>query len=60
MSPEPEPLLAAPTNTVGRACAAATWLGVWMLNVHATGGRAMLVAARESVARINKSLEVAA
>lgn len=38
-------------NTVARACAAATRLGVWMLNVHAAGGRAMLVAARESVAR---------
>ena len=38
-------------STVAHACAAATRLGVWMLNVHATGGRAMLVAARESVAR---------
>jgi orotidine-5'-phosphate decarboxylase len=38
-------------NTVARACAAATRLGVWMLNVHAAGGRAMLAAARESVAR---------
>ena len=38
-------------NTVAQACAVATRLGVWMLNVHATGGRAMLVAARESVAR---------
>ena len=38
-------------NTVAQACAAATRLGVWMLNVHASGGRAMLVAARESVAR---------
>jgi len=36
-------------NTVAQACAAATRLGVWMLNVHATGGRAMLIAARESV-----------
>jgi len=38
-------------NTVAQACVAATRLGVWMLNVHAAGGRAMLVAARESVAR---------
>ncbi len=36
-------------NTVASACAAATRLGVAMLNVHAGGGRAMLVAAREAV-----------
>jgi len=38
-------------NTVAQACAAATRLGVGMLNVHAGGGRAMLSAAREAVAR---------
>jgi orotidine-5'-phosphate decarboxylase len=37
-------------NTVAKACAAATRLGVFMLNVHAAGGRAMMLAARESVA----------
>jgi orotidine-5'-phosphate decarboxylase len=36
-------------NTVAQACAAATRLGVWMLNVHACGGRAMLAAARTAV-----------
>jgi orotidine-5'-phosphate decarboxylase len=38
-------------HTVAQACAAATRLGVWMLNVHASGGPAMLTAAREAVAR---------
>jgi len=38
-------------NTVAQACAAATRLGVWMLNVHASGGRAMLEAARAAVAQ---------
>jgi orotidine-5'-phosphate decarboxylase len=37
-------------NTVARACAAAADLGVWMLNVHALGGRKMMEAAREALA----------
>ena len=37
-------------NTVAAACAAAAGLGVWMMNVHALGGRAMMAAAREAVA----------
>ncbi len=38
-------------HTVAQACAAATRLGVWMMNVHAAGGGAMLRAARDAVAR---------
>ena len=37
-------------NTVAQACRAAAALGVWMLNVHAGGGSAMMQAAREGVA----------
>jgi orotidine-5'-phosphate decarboxylase len=36
-------------NTVKKACQAASNLGVWMLNVHASGGRAMMHAAAEGV-----------
>lgn len=35
--------------TVAAACRAAAELGVWMLNVHASGGRRMLEAAAEAV-----------
>jgi len=38
-------------NTVAGACAAAADLGVWMVNVHALGGRRMMEAARAAVAQ---------
>jgi len=36
-------------NTVARACKAAADLRVWMVNVHALGGRRMMEAARDAV-----------
>lgn len=36
-------------NTVAKACSVAADLGVWMVNVHASGGRRMMEAARKAV-----------
>jgi len=41
-------------TTVARACTAAANMGVWMMNVHALGGRPMLQAAREAIDRASK------
>ena len=41
-------------NTVAAACAAAADLGVWMVNVHASGGRAMMEAARDRLSRYER------
>ena len=37
-------------NTVAKACKAAAELGVWMVNVHASGGLPMMQAAKEAIA----------
>jgi orotidine-5'-phosphate decarboxylase len=36
-------------QTVAKACHAAAGLGIWMINVHASGGRAMMLASREAL-----------
>lgn len=36
-------------NTVAKACAVAADLGVWMVNVHASGGTEMMTLAREEI-----------
>ncbi|MGE5320805.1 MAG: orotidine-5'-phosphate decarboxylase [Hyphomicrobiaceae bacterium] len=40
-------------NTVAAACRAAAGLGVWMMNVHASGGRRMMTAAQEALAGLS-------
>lgn len=39
-------------NTVAAAVAVAAELGVWMISLHASGGRRMMVAAREALGRL--------
>ena len=41
-------------NTVAKACASAADLGVWMINVHASGGRPMMTAAVDALASFGK------
>lgn len=44
-------------NTVASAIEAAASLGVWMIDVHASGGPAMLDAARDAVKQFDRSAE---
>ncbi len=41
-------------NSVAGACRAAAALGVWMIDVHALGGRAMMRAAREAIEGVSR------
>ncbi len=41
-------------NTTAQACKAAAQLGVWMVNVHALGGRKMMESAREALANFTE------
>ncbi len=36
-------------NTVAAACSAAARLGIWMMNIHASGGMAMMQSARSAI-----------
>ncbi len=42
-------------NTVAKACGVAADMGVWMVNVHASGGREMMSRAREAVEQTGAS-----
>ena len=42
-------------TTVKKACEAASQLGVWMINVHASGGSKMLEAALEGTSKVKQS-----
>ena len=46
-------------NTVANACKAAADLGVWMINIHALGGPAMLAAARSALSSPDSPLLIA-
>ncbi|GAB4351754.1 MAG: orotidine-5'-phosphate decarboxylase [Gammaproteobacteria bacterium] len=41
-------------NTVAAACRVAAELGVWMVNVHASGGSRMMAAAREALQQVRQ------
>ncbi|MDW3095247.1 MAG: orotidine-5'-phosphate decarboxylase [Gammaproteobacteria bacterium] len=42
-------------NTVAQACCVASKLGVWMINVHASGGSEMMLAARDAIGKFGPS-----
>lgn len=47
-------------NTVAKAVRAAAELGVWMVNVHASGGRRMMQAAREELEQVSGNTKLIA
>ncbi|MEG3592298.1 MAG: orotidine-5'-phosphate decarboxylase [Pseudomonadota bacterium] len=47
-------------NTVAAACERACELGVWMLNIHATGGLPMMLAAKQAVNSANPQTKLLA
>ncbi len=47
-------------NTVASACKSAAELGVWMMNVHASGGDKMLAAAKTAVSEANVNTKLIA
>jgi len=47
-------------NTVASACQSAAELGVWMMNVHASGGNVMMNAAKQALDNCNSSAKLIA
>ena len=47
-------------NTVASACKSAAKMGVWMMNVHATGGDVMMSAAKQALVDCNSSAKLIA
>ena len=47
-------------NTVASACKSAAGLGVWMINVHASGGDKMMQAAKQALVESNSNVKLIA